>query len=78
MTEGELQEEQWELIAPLLPNIKEGVDLGLTTGVPSMPSSGSCAPVLAGGTYHQSMAASPLATDDSNSGKTREFGNASS
>jgi hypothetical protein len=29
----ELGDEQWELIAPLLPKLREGVDLGLRIGV---------------------------------------------
>jgi hypothetical protein len=77
MMEGDLRDDQRALIAPLLPRLKRGAALGLTTGVPSMVSSGSCAPVLAGGTYHQSMAAALLAIGDSKSGRTREFGKAS-
>lgn len=80
----ELRDEQWELIAPLLLNHKKrgrprAEDRRTLNGIllwQAQDRFGCLDPVLAGRTYHQSMAADPLATVGSRSGKTREFGKA--
>ena len=76
MMEGELQEEQWELIAPLLPKPKRrgrprAEDRRTLNGILWVLRSGARWKDLP-----PKYGAGPLATGDSRNGKTREFGKA--
>jgi hypothetical protein len=80
----ELHDDQWALIEPLLPAHKvrgrpRAEDRRTLNGIllrQAQDRSGYCAPAPAGRTYHQSMAAGPLATGASRSGRSKGYGSA--
>src|ERR671918_313795 len=75
--EGELRDDQWELLAPLLPRPNFGAALGLTTAAPSTASCGYCAPAPGGETFPRNLVVPQPATGASRSGKNRESGSIS-